>query len=85
MVLMVALFSFFSRIFKGPTSSQVFVAPEFREVSGFSFLSVLWILQSSALFRMSQGQVESCVIEVALSKLSPSVLLVCHHATAPGS
>lgn len=50
----VALFSFLSRIFKGPTSSQVFVTPEFREVSVFSFLSVLWILQSSALFRMSQ-------------------------------
>lgn len=47
-------FSFLSRIFKGPTSSQVFVAPEFREVSVFSLLSVLWILQSSALFRMSQ-------------------------------
>lgn len=47
-------FSFLSRIFKGPTSSQVFVTPEFREVSVFSFLSVLWILQSSALFRMSQ-------------------------------
>lgn len=50
----VALFSFLSRIFKGPTNSQVFVATEFREVSVFSVLSVLWTLQFSALFRRRQ-------------------------------
>lgn len=50
----VALFSFLSRIFKGHTNSQAFVATEFQEVLVFSFLRVLWTLQFSALFRRRQ-------------------------------
>lgn len=68
----VALFSFLSRIFKGHTNSQAFVATEFQEVLVFSFLRVLWTLQFSALFRRRQTRL--CRWG-SLSKLFPSVVL----------